>query len=99
MKRSKCVICGKVRYQNKLIKINNSWVCKYSKEIIQFNNVGYDISECKLNLIVNHYRKIDSKMKLLYNALNQTDIIKMELINIIIPPDLILLLKKIYEDK
>lgn len=99
MERSKCVICGKVRYRNKLIKINDLWVCKYSNNPIFFNNVGYHISECQIKLIRIHSQKIESEIILLSKALNQTGIIRMQLMNKIVSPDLTLLLQKICEDK
>ena len=99
MERSKCVICGKVRYRNKLIKINNLWVCKFSTEIVMFDNIGNDISQCKLKLILNYSQKIENEIRLMSKALIKTDIYKMGLMNKIVSPDLTLLLQKICEDK
>lgn len=56
--RSKCVVCGRVRYQSKMKKINNVWLCNHSsrsflREMIKINNINIGFNKCQLIYVEN----------------------------------------------
>lgn len=61
--RSQCVICGRVRYQSKMKKIDNIWLCNHSQRsvpnvYVKFDGINVAFNKCQLRYIENSKNKL-----------------------------------------
>lgn len=66
MSRSKCVICGKKRKRDFLIKINGNWLCNKSTNRFSFNYI--DLSDKRFSVIPCQIKYIESLYFVLFEV-------------------------------